>query len=169
MSSLQYFVSGVIFASSLLGVVEPEVRLNLVKPSSGGHPAMLMCSAYGFFPKTIYMTWYRDEQEVTSNVVFSEELADGDWYYQMHSHLQFTPKAGEKISCVVEHAGLKNPKELVWDSSMPESERNMIAIGVAALVLGLVIAAAGFIYNPYIFCYARALPFESEEDHTVEM
>ncbi|XP_062398234.1 boLa class II histocompatibility antigen, DQB*0101 beta chain-like [Sardina pilchardus] len=126
--------------------VEPIVKLRLGKASSGGHPAMLVCSAYSFYPKMIKLTWNRDDQEVTGDVVSSEELADGDWYYQIHSHLQFTPKSGEKISCVVEHASLKDPKELVWDSAMPEPERNKIAIGAAGLVLGLVVTAAGFIY-----------------------
>ncbi|XP_062397842.1 HLA class II histocompatibility antigen, DQ beta 1 chain-like isoform X2 [Sardina pilchardus] len=127
--------------------VEPEVILSMRRPSSGDQPAVLICSAYNFFPKMINVTWHRDGQEVTGgDVISSEERADGDWYYQMHSNLQFTPKAGEKISCVVEHASLKGPKELVWDSPMPELERNKIAIGAAGLVLGLIVTAAGFIY-----------------------
>ncbi|XP_062397843.1 H-2 class II histocompatibility antigen, A-S beta chain-like isoform X3 [Sardina pilchardus] len=147
MSTRQYFVTGVFFAATLLGVVEPEVILSMRRPSSGDQPAVLICSAYNFFPKMINVTWHRDGQEVTGgDVISSEERADGDWYYQMHSNLQFTPKAGEKISCVVEHASLKGPKELVWDSPMPELERNKIAIGAAGLVLGLIVTAAGFIY-----------------------
>ncbi|XP_076126454.1 H-2 class II histocompatibility antigen, E-S beta chain-like [Alosa pseudoharengus] len=130
----------------LTKIVEPTVRLRLRKSSSGDQPAMLVCSAYNFYPKMIKLTWYRDDQEVTGDAISSEELADGDWYYQMHSHLEFTPKAGEKISCMVEHTSLKEPKELVWDSSMPEPERNKIAIGAAGLVLGLIVTAAGFIY-----------------------
>ncbi|XP_041958240.1 H-2 class II histocompatibility antigen, E-S beta chain-like isoform X2 [Alosa sapidissima] len=137
-----------VFTNNILSkTVEPEVMLSMGRPPSGGHPAMLMCSAYNFYPKMIRVKWYRDDQEVTTgDVISTEELADGDWYYQMHSHLAFTPKAGEKISCSVEHASLKEPKELVWDSSMPEPERNKIAIGAAGLVLGLIVTAAGFIY-----------------------
>ncbi|XP_012695674.3 HLA class II histocompatibility antigen, DP beta 1 chain-like [Clupea harengus] len=107
---------------------------------------MLMCSAYNFYPRMIRVTWYRDGQKVTSDVSATEELADGDWYYQIHSHLEFTPKAGEKISCVVEHTSLKEPREFVWDSSMPKAERNKIAIGAAGLLLGLVVCAAGLLY-----------------------
>ncbi|XP_076153125.1 rano class II histocompatibility antigen, A beta chain-like [Alosa pseudoharengus] len=127
--------------------VKPKVRLSLVRPSSGGHPAMLMCSAYDFYPKMIRVKWYRDDQEVTTgDEISSEDLMDGDWYYQMHSHLELTPKAGEKITCVVEHISLKIPLEITWDSSMPEPEKNKVAIGSAALVLGLVICAAGLLY-----------------------
>ncbi|XP_062398417.1 H-2 class II histocompatibility antigen, E-S beta chain-like isoform X2 [Sardina pilchardus] len=130
----------------LAKAAEPEMMLKLTRASSGGQPAVLICSAYSFYPTPIRMTWYRDGQEVTGEVVSSEELADGDWYYQMHSHLEFTPKSGEKISCVVEHSSLKEPKELVWEPSMSRAERYMVAMGVAEMVLGLSFAAAGFIY-----------------------
>ncbi|KAL2092129.1 hypothetical protein ACEWY4_011927 [Coilia grayii] len=126
--------------------VEPVVKLRLGKPSSGDKPAVLMCSAYDFYPKMIKLTWYRDDKKVTGDVVSSEELADGDWHYQIHSHLEFTPKAGEKIICVVEHTSFNEPKQFVWDSSMPEAERNKVVIGAAGLMLGLVVCAAGLLY-----------------------
>ncbi|XP_063051592.1 SLA class II histocompatibility antigen, DQ haplotype D alpha chain-like [Engraulis encrasicolus] len=124
----------------------PVVNLRLGKASVGGQPAILVCSAYDFYPKMIKLTWYRDGKEVTGDVISSEELADGDWYYQIHSHLEFTPKAGEKISCMVEHSSLKEPLVLQWDPPMPRTERAKIAVGVAALVLGFIVMVAGFIY-----------------------
>ncbi|XP_063051572.1 rano class II histocompatibility antigen, A beta chain-like isoform X2 [Engraulis encrasicolus] len=129
----------------LTQTAEPEVKLRLTKASSSGHPAMLVCSAYDFYPKRIKLTWYRDGKEVTGDMISSEELADGDWYYQAHSYLEFTPKAGENISCEVHHTSLKEPLVVHWDSSMPEPERSKIAIGAAGLVLGFVVTAAGFI------------------------
>ncbi|XP_063051553.1 rano class II histocompatibility antigen, A beta chain-like [Engraulis encrasicolus] len=125
--------------------VKPKVTLRLGKPSIGDKPGLLMCSAYDYYPKMIKMAWYKDGKEVTGSVISTEELADGDWYYQIHSHLEFTPKAGEKVTCEVHHTSLKEPFVAHWDSSMPEPERNKIAIGAAGLVLGFVVTAAGFI------------------------
>ncbi|XP_062383702.1 rano class II histocompatibility antigen, A beta chain-like isoform X2 [Sardina pilchardus] len=125
---------------------EPRVELSLGKPFTDNHPGMLVCSAYDFFPKMIRVTWYRDGRKVTSDVSATEELADGDWFYQIHSYLEFTPKPGEKITCVVEHASFKEPREFVWESTMPEGERNKMAIGAAGMVLGLVVCAAGLLY-----------------------
>ncbi|XP_041957525.1 H-2 class II histocompatibility antigen, A-S beta chain-like [Alosa sapidissima] len=125
---------------------EPRVKLSLGKPFNDNHPGMLVCSAYDFYPKMIRISWYRDGQKVTSDVWATEELADGDWFYQSHSHLEFTPKPGEKITCEVEHISFKEPREFVWDSSMPKSERNKVAIGAAGLVLGLMVCAAGQLY-----------------------
>ncbi|KAK1876007.1 H-2 class II histocompatibility antigen I-A beta chain [Dissostichus eleginoides] len=125
---------------------KPYVRLHSTVSPSGSHPAMLVCSVYEFYPKLIKVSWIRNGQEVTSDVTSSEELADRDWYYQVHSHLEYTPRSGDKISCMVEHVSLGEPLVTAWDPSMPESERNKVAIGAAGLILGLTLSLAGFIY-----------------------
>ncbi|XP_028853095.1 H-2 class II histocompatibility antigen, I-E beta chain-like [Denticeps clupeoides] len=125
---------------------EPKIKLVSVKAPSGQQPAVLMCSAYNFYPKLIKVTWYRDGKQGTGTVTSTQEMADGNWFYQVHSRLEYFPKSGEKISCVVEHASLKEPKETFWDPSASQSETNKIAIGAAGLVLGVIVSAAGFIY-----------------------
>ncbi|KAI4896301.1 hypothetical protein NFI96_023573 [Prochilodus magdalenae] len=94
--------------------VPPKIKVKSVKQASGDHPAILMCSAYDFYPKTIDVYWLRDGIKMTSDVTSTEEMADGDWYYQVHSHLEYTPKSGEKISCVVEHASSNKPIVTEW-------------------------------------------------------
>ncbi|ROL41600.1 DLA class II histocompatibility antigen, DR-1 beta chain [Anabarilius grahami] len=126
--------------------VPPKVKLSSVTQAGGRHPAVLMCSAYRFYPDRISVSWMRDGEVVKSDVTSTEEMPNGDWYYQIHSHLEYTPKSGEKISCAVDHAGLTKPIIIDWDPSLSEPEKNKIAIGASGLVLGIIIAAAGLIY-----------------------
>ncbi|KAM4601500.1 H-2 class II histocompatibility antigen, E-S beta chain-like [Polymixia lowei] len=125
--------------------VKPYIKLRSVEPDSSRHPAMLVCSVYDFYPKAITVTWLRNGKEVTSNVTSTEELRNGNWLYQIHSHWEYTPTAGEKITCMVEHASLVEPMIKDWDP-MLESEMNKISLGTAGLLLGLVFVAAGLIY-----------------------
>ncbi|XP_066499380.1 HLA class II histocompatibility antigen, DP beta 1 chain-like [Hoplias malabaricus] len=134
------------FSSVLMKAVKPRVELNAEQQPSGGHTSMLICSAYDFYPPVIDVYWQRGGKKVTTDVISTDELADGDWYYQVHSHLEYTPRSEEKISCVVEHASFSGPMVYDWDPSLPESERSKIAIGASGLVLGLILSAAGFIY-----------------------
>ncbi|GLD63644.1 uncharacterized protein AKAME5_001524400 [Lates japonicus] len=125
--------------------VDPNVRLRSAEAASSRHPAMLICSAYNFYPRHISLTWLRDGEVVTSGVMSTDVLSNGNWLYQIHTYLEYTPKPGEKITCKVEHVSLKEPKLYDWDP-LSESQRNKIAVGTAGLVLGLVFLFAGLIY-----------------------
>ncbi|CAN9509397.1 unnamed protein product [Ophioblennius macclurei] len=133
------------YSNVLTKSAEPYVTIHSETPDSG-HRRMVVCSVYDFYPKLIKVSWLRDGKEVTQDVTSTEQMADADWYYQIHSHLEYTPRTGEKISCKVEHASLKEPLITDWDPSLPESERNKIIIGASGLTLGLVLSLAGFIY-----------------------
>ncbi|XP_061087461.1 H-2 class II histocompatibility antigen, E-S beta chain-like [Conger conger] len=127
-------------------IPEPTIKIRSASHSSHKHTSMLVCSAYDFYPRGIKLTWLRDGKEVTHDVTSTEELADGNWFYQIHSHLEYTPKSGETISCRVEHASLPEGKEVKWDPNMSEVKRNKVIIGASGLVLGLIITIAGVVY-----------------------
>uniref|UniRef100_A0A3Q4IB31 Ig-like domain-containing protein n=1 Tax=Neolamprologus brichardi TaxID=32507 RepID=A0A3Q4IB31_NEOBR len=112
---------------SVLTRFQPSVRIKSKTPLSG----------YDFFPSEINVRWLRDGQEVTSD------------YYQTHSYLEYTPRSGEKIPCVVEHVSLKEPLITDWEPSSDKSTSEtttMIAIGASILTLGLILLLAGFIF-----------------------
>ncbi|XP_071325275.1 H-2 class II histocompatibility antigen, E-S beta chain-like isoform X2 [Trachinotus anak] len=129
----------------LLNPVKPYVWLRAAEAESSKHPCMLVCSVYNFYPKQINVTWLRDGKMVTSDVASTDELSNGNWLYQIHSHLEYTPRPGEKITCMVEHASLTRPGLYDWEPA-PDPGTNKIAVGTAGLLLGLVFSVAGLIH-----------------------
>ncbi|XP_032369022.1 rano class II histocompatibility antigen, A beta chain isoform X2 [Etheostoma spectabile] len=125
-------------------IAEPSVTL--VETTSSSNNTMLACSAYDFYPKYIRVTWYRNGQEVTSGVTFSGVMTNGDWTYQVHYYLEYTPGWQDRVSCMVEHVSLKKPKIYDWDSSMSQSETSHLIGAVSALLLGAVLLSSGLIH-----------------------
>uniref|UniRef100_A0AAZ1XY41 Ig-like domain-containing protein n=1 Tax=Oreochromis aureus TaxID=47969 RepID=A0AAZ1XY41_OREAU len=113
--------TGIWYRNVLLKSVKPSVRLHSVTPAGGHHPAMVVCSIYNFYPKQVKVSWLRNGQEVTSDVTSTDGMSDGNWLYQIHSHLEYTPRSGEKISCMVEHASLKEPLITDWGKHLSVS------------------------------------------------
>ncbi|XP_049895390.1 rano class II histocompatibility antigen, A beta chain-like isoform X3 [Epinephelus moara] len=134
---------------SLLNAVEEnmaEPNITLTETTTSSHDTMLVCSAYDFYPKHIRVTWHSNGQEVTSGVTSTEVMTNGDWTYHVHSFLEFTPGRQDRVSCVVEHISLREPKIYDWDSSFNQSERSFVIGGVCALLLGAVILSSGLIH-----------------------
>uniref|UniRef100_A0A1A8R4X9 Ig-like domain-containing protein n=1 Tax=Nothobranchius rachovii TaxID=451742 RepID=A0A1A8R4X9_9TELE len=124
----------------------PTMKLNLVKLSDGEHRAKFICSAYDFYPKQIQLTWLRNGQEVTEGVSYSSLMYDGDSQYQFHSRLKYFPTSGERITCMVEHFSLSEPKLVDWDDSLLPEDMTPIVFGLCVLMVGLIVLSSGFIY-----------------------
>ncbi|XP_028983759.1 DLA class II histocompatibility antigen, DR-1 beta chain-like [Betta splendens] len=131
--------------NGLLHPVEPYVLLRSVKEATSEHPGVLICSVYNFYPKQINVTWLSDGKEITSGVTSTDEMSNGNWLYQIHSHLEYKPRDGEEITCMVEHASFKQPKLVDWE---PATDPGMIKIAftTTGLVSGLVLFIFALIY-----------------------
>ncbi|XP_033837423.2 rano class II histocompatibility antigen, A beta chain-like [Periophthalmus magnuspinnatus] len=143
-NSLQY-ISETMKIVDAAAPQEPQVRVFSTKTGSSDHPGILVCSAYSFYPKPLTLTWFRNEEEVTSGVTFTDEMSNGNWLYQKHSYLEYTPTAADHISCMVEHASLRTPKLYPWEN-FPESRRNKLIVGTGGLLLGLAFIIVGVVY-----------------------
>uniref|UniRef100_A0A8C4DL39 Ig-like domain-containing protein n=1 Tax=Dicentrarchus labrax TaxID=13489 RepID=A0A8C4DL39_DICLA len=114
--------------------VKPYVRLHSVAPPAGKHPSMLVCSVYDFFPKHIRVSWLRDGQEVTSDVTSTDELADADWFYQIHSHLEYTPRSVQNQNQNQVHSHLEYTPRSVQDQNQVQIVPDPLSPGVHAQV-----------------------------------
>ncbi|XP_034144437.1 H-2 class II histocompatibility antigen, E-S beta chain-like isoform X1 [Esox lucius] len=128
--------------------VKPNVRLKSVEHSSNRHSAMLVCSAYDFYPKTIMITWLRNGQKVNSDVTSIEEMSNGDWSYQIHSYLEYTPTAGEIITCMVEHYSLPEPQLHDWGKMSPMQYQLLRPKAYALMDIGEDLIARNMVNTP---------------------
>ncbi|KAI5624093.1 hypothetical protein C0J50_16387, partial [Silurus asotus] len=130
----------------ILSPVKPDVVLRSLTSESDLPVAKLMCSLYDYHPKGVNVTWLRDGMVLKEGVSSTEELSDGDWYYQFHTFLEYTPRPGENISCIVKHESLTQPLIHTWDPLFPVDEQNKLIIGIFFLILGIVLAVSGCLY-----------------------
>lgn len=130
-------------------ITAPTLRLSSLKQFSGKNSALLLCSAYNFYPQDIVLTWLQNGQEVTSDVTSTEVLSDGELYYQIHSYLEYNPTPGEVLSCMVEHVSLSEPLVQLWDPhhSLRGPEKVKIIVGTLFLVVGLTTLVIGYVKN----------------------
>ncbi|XP_066499308.1 H-2 class II histocompatibility antigen, E-S beta chain-like [Hoplias malabaricus] len=133
--------------TALNKTVQPEVTMKSLRSVKGEGLSMLMCSAYGFYPSRITLTWLQDGQEVTQDVVSTQEMADGDWLYQVHSQLDIALKPGQSITCRVEHPSFPRPALFNWTQGHQSlSDRDKVAVGAMGALLGGLLTFTGLIY-----------------------
>ncbi|XP_026204191.1 SLA class II histocompatibility antigen, DQ haplotype C beta chain-like [Anabas testudineus] len=135
-------------------MAEPSISLQAVESTSSTHDTLLVCSAYDFYPKKIRITWHHNGQEVTSGVTLSEATNE-DWTYQVHSYLEYTSGRHDTVTCMVEHATLKEPRVYEWDSSLNKSDRSFLIGGVFALVFGTLFLSLGLFHYRKKSCDPR--------------
>uniref|UniRef100_A0A3B4B3S4 Ig-like domain-containing protein n=1 Tax=Periophthalmus magnuspinnatus TaxID=409849 RepID=A0A3B4B3S4_9GOBI len=132
------------YKNALNRTMTPEAVLTSTAPS-GGSQRLFTCSTFGFFPRSISISWTINQQPHTSEVSSTDTLPDGDWLYQAHSQLSYSPRFRDRVSCWVEHAALRDALEVPWEP-VSHGDRNKIAIGISGSVLGLVLALSGVLY-----------------------
>ncbi|XP_032064502.1 major histocompatibility complex class I-related gene protein-like isoform X2 [Thamnophis elegans] len=99
---------------------------------------VLICQAFGFYPKEIQATWMRD-REICQNETLRRNVApnsDGTYYVWISIEIDF--KERDRFRCYLEHKGLQEPLVLAW--------KNQTATGwqitggtVAIIIFGVVI------------------------------
>nr|XP_046256748.1 rano class II histocompatibility antigen, A beta chain-like isoform X2 [Scatophagus argus] len=132
--------------STLDRKVPPIVKIRQTKPAAYGEQSMLECSARGFFPQDVTVSWLRDGVEVTTDVSSTDVLANGDWSFQLQSYLEFTPQRGERVSCRVNHSSLHGSLEVDWDADALDAKHLKKMVGIIFFFIGFTAAAGGAVY-----------------------
>ncbi|KAM4019130.1 H-2 class II histocompatibility antigen, E-S beta chain-like [Anomaloglossus baeobatrachus] len=127
--------------------VEPKIKISLMSQYERPHAKqhILLCNVNGFFPSAIEVKWYRNEEEQTEQVEFTEPHHNGDWSYQLEVMLETEIQKGDTFTCEVHHESLKAPYRVNWHPQSSDSAKNKMATGIVGIVLGLVFFIVGLV------------------------
>ncbi|KAM3848326.1 major histocompatibility complex class I-related gene protein-like, partial [Vipera latastei] len=88
---------------------------------------VLICQAFGFYPKEIQATWTRDGEICEYETLPRNVAPNSDGTYYVWLSIEVDPKERERFQCRLEHQGLQEPLVLGWKE---ETARKMwIVVG----------------------------------------
>ncbi|KAM3911228.1 antigen-presenting glycoprotein CD1d-like [Leptodactylus fuscus] len=117
---------------------KPEVYF--IMNSSNPEPE-LECLVTGFYPRSVNITLWKDNENMMDNVMVSETLPNGDGTYQERAIVTRGWEEQTTVYCKVEHISLEEP--LVRQLNMRHNAVTWIVIGA---ILGVVICVTGLIW-----------------------
>ncbi|XP_035153486.3 HLA class II histocompatibility antigen, DR beta 5 chain [Callithrix jacchus] len=126
--------------------VQPKVTVYPAKTQPLQRHNLLVCSVSGFYPGSIEVRWFRNDQEEKTGVVSTGLIHNGDWTFQTLVMLETLPQSGEVYICQVEHPSVTSPLTVQWRAQSESAQSKMLS-GVGGFVLGMLFLGAGlFIY-----------------------
>uniref|UniRef100_A0A8C8UHA2 Ig-like domain-containing protein n=1 Tax=Peromyscus maniculatus bairdii TaxID=230844 RepID=A0A8C8UHA2_PERMB len=131
----------------------PEVQVSPSKKVTLQHHDLLVCHVTDFYPGSIQVRWFRNNQEETAGVVSTNLIRNGDWTFQILVMLEMTPQRGDVYTCHVEHPSLQSPVTVEWSESPrgPSSlgSGNFLGLGLPwSLTAFLLTGGKGGNYTP---------------------
>ncbi|XP_015269624.1 PREDICTED: H-2 class II histocompatibility antigen, E-S beta chain-like [Gekko japonicus] len=143
-------------SSSMYTFFVPTVTISPTKGDPLAHHTLLICTAAGYYPQGVKITWLKNGQEQTAGVGYAEELQNADWTYQYQAMLETVPQRGDLYACQVEHSSRKEPITVQWEPQTSDSARSKVWTGAVGAVLGLVFVAVG------LYLYLKSKKGEGE-------
>ncbi|KAK2113468.1 HLA class II histocompatibility antigen, DR beta 3 chain [Saguinus oedipus] len=98
--------------------VQPKVTVYPAKTQPLQHHNLLVCSVSGFYPGSIEVRWFRNDQEEKAGVVSTGLIHNGDWTFQTLVMLETIPQSGEVYICQVEHPSVTSPFTVQWSEQL---------------------------------------------------
>ncbi|XP_015278396.1 PREDICTED: H-2 class II histocompatibility antigen, E-S beta chain-like [Gekko japonicus] len=114
--------------------VVPTVTISPTKGDPLAHHTLLICTAAGYYPQGVKITWLKNGQEQTAGVGYAEELQNADWTYQYQAMLETVPQRGDLYACQVEHSSRKEPITVKWEPQTSDSARSKVWTGAVGAV-----------------------------------
>ncbi|XP_070792381.1 major histocompatibility complex class I-related gene protein-like [Pituophis catenifer annectens] len=104
---------------------------------------VLICQAFGFYPKKIQATWMRDGKVCQNETLHRNMTPNSDGTYNVRLSIEIDPKERDRFQCHLDHEGLQEPLVL------PLKEETGWWIPVGIVIGGLILAVILFLICKY--------------------
>ncbi|XP_050840077.1 class I histocompatibility antigen, F10 alpha chain-like [Serinus canaria] len=105
---------------------------------------ILSCHVYGFYPKTIAVSWMKGDETLDQETERGGIVPNSDGTFHTWARIEALPEEREQYRCRVEHPGMPEPGIFAWE---PTSGRNLtvvIAVSIITAILILILILIGF-------------------------
>ncbi|KAJ8334455.1 hypothetical protein SKAU_G00400940 [Synaphobranchus kaupii] len=128
-------------------MINRKDRPEVVVRSRSGAVLVLLCIVTGFYPREISVTWERDGETVSENVLSTDILPNHDFTYQVRKSVDIAADDQRKYTCRVEHSSLPEPLRVDWDPSSPGLSPKHIGLIAIPCVLAILLIASVLIWR----------------------
>ncbi|XP_058024328.1 uncharacterized protein LOC131190868 [Ahaetulla prasina] len=94
---------------------------------------VLICQAFGFYPKEIQATWTRDGEACEYETLPRNVAPNSDGTYYVWLSIEIDPKERDRFQCHLKHEGLQEPLVLAWKEETATGW--LIPVGIGAAVI----------------------------------
>ncbi|XP_039188198.1 zinc-alpha-2-glycoprotein-like [Crotalus tigris] len=130
---LQRYLS---YRTESLQRIEPPVG-KVTRKKVDDRLEVLICQAFGFYPKQIQATWTRDGEVCQYETLPRNVAPNSDGTYYVWLSIEINPKERDRFRCRLEHQGFQEPLVLALEEEIARRQwKILVGIG-AALILGL--------------------------------
>ncbi|XP_050843737.1 class I histocompatibility antigen, F10 alpha chain-like isoform X3 [Serinus canaria] len=100
---------------------------------------ILSCHAYGFYPKTIAVSWMKGGDTLDQETERGGIVPNSDGTFHTWARIEALPEEREQYRCRVEHPGMPEPRIFAWEPTSGGNLTVVVAVSVIAAILILII------------------------------
>ncbi|XP_074386075.1 class I histocompatibility antigen, F10 alpha chain-like isoform X2 [Zonotrichia albicollis] len=100
---------------------------------------ILSCHVYGFYPKTIAVSWMKGGETLDQETEWGGVVPNSDGTFHTWARIEALPEEREQYRCRVEHPGMPEPGIFAWEPTSGGNLPVVVAVSVIAAILILII------------------------------
>ncbi|XP_070789438.1 zinc-alpha-2-glycoprotein-like [Pituophis catenifer annectens] len=144
---LQSYLS---YSKEALQSIEPPVG-KVTHMAASDKVEILICQAYGFYPKEIQAIWKRGEEDCKYETIPRNVAPNSDGTYYVWLSIEIDPKERDLFSCHIQHESLQEPLVLAWkedpDEKLQDWANRRLHVGlILVAVTVFILLASGMIW-----------------------